>query len=54
MSTLTNSASDAATQVEAYIASILTALGSRDPLEVLAEMPDALRRQAIGAPASGR
>ncbi|RPH57345.1 DUF664 domain-containing protein [bacterium] len=48
MSTLTNSASDAAAQVEAYIASILTALGSRDPLEVLAETPDALRQAVAG------
>jgi hypothetical protein len=44
MSALTNSASDAAAQVQLYIASILQALGPRDPMEVLAEMPGLLRQ----------
>lgn len=50
MSTLTNNASNAAAQaqVQAYIASILQALGPRDPLEVLAEMPGALRQAVAG------
>jgi uncharacterized damage-inducible protein DinB len=43
MSDLSNSASNAAAQAQAYVASILQALGSRDPLEVLAETPGTLR-----------
>lgn len=48
MSNLTNNASTAAAQAQAYIDSILQALGSRDPLEVLAEMPGALRQAVAG------
>jgi len=50
MSNLSNSASTAAAQdqVQAYIASILQALGSRDPIEVLAETPDKLRQAVAG------
>lgn len=43
MSELTYHASDATAQSDAYVASLFAALGSRDPLEVLAEMPAALR-----------
>ena len=39
---------DAATEVDAYVASLLEALGSRDPLEVLAETPAALCRAVAG------
>jgi hypothetical protein len=48
MSEFTNSASTAAAQVQAYVASILRALGPRDPLEVLTEMPGALRQAVSG------
>jgi hypothetical protein len=48
MSDFTNSASNAAAQARAYTASILQALGSRDPLEVLAETPGALRQAVAG------
>ena len=46
MSELSNSASTAAVpdQFRAYINSILQALGSREPLAVMAETPEALRR----------
>ena len=42
------SAPNPVTQVDAYIASLFEALGSRDPLEVLAETPTALRRMTDG------
>jgi len=48
MSTLTNNASNAAAQAQAYVAMILQALGSRDPLEVLAETPATLRQAVKG------
>src|SRR5262245_33499039 len=50
MSNLSNNAATATAQdqVQAYIASILQALGSRDPMEVLAEMPDKLRQAVAG------
>jgi hypothetical protein len=48
MSELSNNASSAAGQAEAYTAAILRALGSRDPLEVLAETPGALRQAVAG------
>lgn len=48
MSELSNRSTDSADQVQAYIAGILQALGSRDPLEVLAEMPAALRQAVAG------
>ncbi len=48
MSDLSYSASNAAAQVQAYTASILRALGSRDPLEVLAETPGLLRQAVAG------
>ena len=48
MSELTNSAANAAAEAEAYVASLLKTLGSRDPLEVLAETPGALRRAVEG------
>jgi DinB family protein len=48
MSELRYRASDAQDQAQAYIAAILAALGSRDPLDVLREMPAALRRAIEG------
>jgi len=48
MADLQYRASDAVAQAEAYVAGILAALGSRDPLSVLADMPGALR-QAVSA-----
>ncbi len=48
MSDLSYSASNAAAQAQAYTASILRALGSRDPLEVLAETPGLLRQAVAG------
>ena len=48
MSELRYSSTDAEDQAQAYIAAILAALGSRDPLEVLREMPAALRRAVAG------
>jgi hypothetical protein len=48
MSELANRASDAAAQASAYVAGILQALGSRDPFEVLAEMPEFLRGAVAG------
>ena len=40
----------AADQAKAYVASIMRALGSRDPLEVLASTPQALRDAMKGSP----
>jgi hypothetical protein len=50
MSELSNSAGTAAVpdQFRAYINSILQALGSREPMTVLAETPEALRRAVAG------
>src|SRR3978361_2333068 len=48
MSELTNRSSGAASQVQIYVASLLQALGTRDPLEVLAETPAALREAVAG------
>jgi hypothetical protein len=50
MSELANSASTAGAeeQVRTYVHSLLQALGSREPLAVLAEMPAALRRAVAG------
>jgi DinB family protein len=48
MSTLKYSAATAQEQAQAYIAAILEALGSRDPLEVMREMPGAIRRTLAG------
>ena len=48
MSEFSNHSSDAAEQVQAYVASLLGLLGSRDPLEVLAETPAALREAVAG------
>jgi hypothetical protein len=48
MSELSYSASNAAGQAQAYISALFRALGSRDPLEVLAEMPIALRQAVAG------
>lgn len=48
MSELRYRSSDAQDQAQAYVAALLAALGSRDPLEVLREMPDALRRALTG------
>jgi hypothetical protein len=42
------SAPNPVTQVDAYIASLFEALGTRDPLEVLAETPTTLRRMTNG------
>ena len=48
MSELQNRAADAAAQAEAYVAGLMAALGSRDPMQVLADMPDALRQAVAG------
>lgn len=48
MSDLENPASSAAQAADAYIAAILAALGSREPLTVLREMPAALRQATAG------
>lgn len=48
MSQLSYSASNAVDQAEAYIASILAALGSRDEFEVLAGTPGELRQAVAG------
>src|SRR5712692_5658763 len=48
MSDLASDSADPVTQAEAYVASLLQALGSRDPLEVLAEMPRTLRAAVAG------
>src|SRR4029079_17516947 len=48
MSELANSASNAAAQAGAYVAALLQTLGSRDPMEVLAETPTALRHGLPG------
>ena len=50
MSEFSNSASAAAEpdQVRAYVNSLFQALGSREPLEVLAETPEALRQAVAG------
>ena len=50
MSELANSAATAGVpdQIQAYVNSLFQALGSRQPLEVLAETPEALRRAVAG------
>ena len=48
MSELGNRASDAAAQAGAYVAALLQTLGSRDPFEVLAQTPAALREAVAG------
>ncbi|HEY9420263.1 MAG TPA: DinB family protein [Thermoanaerobaculia bacterium] len=48
MSELVYRASDAAAQAGAYVAALLQTLGSRDPFEVLDEMPAALRDAVAG------
>jgi hypothetical protein len=48
MSELSNLASDSADQVQAYVAAALRLLGSRDPMEVLAGTPAALREAVAG------
>jgi hypothetical protein len=48
MSELAYRASDAAAQADAYVAALLQILGTREPLEVLAEMPAALRKAVSG------
>lgn len=45
---LSNRATDTPDQVKAYVAAILAALGSRDPLEAMGEMPAALREAVAG------
>ncbi len=52
MSVLSSHGADAVTQAPAYIAALLDALGSRDPLDVLRGTPDALRRGIAGVPAA--
>jgi DinB family protein len=47
-SDLQNRASEAAAQAQAYVAALMAALGSRDPLRVLADMPDTLRQAVSG------
>jgi uncharacterized damage-inducible protein DinB len=48
MTDLQNRAADAAAQTEAYVAGLMAALSSRDPMQVLAEMPAALRQAVSG------
>jgi hypothetical protein len=48
MSDLASDSADPVTQPDAYIASLLQALGSTDPMEVLAETPRALRAAVAG------
>lgn len=48
MSELVYRSSDAVAQAGAYVAAILQALGSRDPLELLSETPAALRKAVAG------
>jgi uncharacterized damage-inducible protein DinB len=48
MSDLQNPASNAAAQTEAYVAAIMSALGSRDPFMVLADTPEKLRQAVSG------
>jgi DinB superfamily len=48
VSDLQNRASDAAAQAKAYVAGLMAALGSRDPMQVLADMPAALRQAVSG------
>ncbi|MEA2561006.1 MAG: hypothetical protein QOH06_2510 [Acidobacteriota bacterium] len=48
MSEFANSFPDAVSQADAYVAAILAALGSRDPLELLAETPTVLRTAVAG------
>ena len=48
MSDLQNPASGAAAQAEAYVAALMAALGSREPMQVLAETPATLRRAVAG------
>lgn len=48
MSNTEYNASSAVEQAKAYVAALLSALGSRDPVEVLREMPAALRSAVSG------
>ncbi len=48
MSELAYSAANAVAQAGAYVAALLQTLGSRDPMEVLTEMPSALRTALAG------
>jgi hypothetical protein len=48
MSDLSYNASNAADQAGAYVAALLAALGSRDPIQVLEETPSALRLAVRG------
>jgi hypothetical protein len=48
MSELAYSSSNAVAQADVYVAALLKILGSRDPFEVLAEMPSALRQAVAG------
>jgi hypothetical protein len=48
MTDLSNRAADAAAQAQAYVASLMAALGSRVPLDVLTETPAALRQAVAG------
>ena len=48
MSVFTNSSRDAAANAAAYISAVLGLLGDRDPMIVLRETPDALRRAIAG------
>jgi hypothetical protein len=45
---LSNRPTDSPAQIDAYVAALFAALGSRDPLESMAEMPAALRRAVAG------
>jgi hypothetical protein len=50
MSVFTNPATAAAGQAAAYVAAVLDLLGSRDPMSVLRDTPEALRRAIDGLP----
>ena len=52
MSELSYNAANAKEQAKAYVASILKALGTRDPMEVLAETPAVLRVAVSGLTAA--
>lgn len=52
MSQFANRASDDPAQVQAYVGALLDTLGPRDPLEVMHETPETLRRAFTGVPAS--
>jgi hypothetical protein len=52
MSVFSNLNNSTAEEVTAYVAAVLDLLGDRDPLSVLRETPDALRKAIAGVPES--